>query len=101
MHGGTCPLLAASLDFQLLHVDVRVLLRVDGWPQSGGDCMAASYTGGKKGGVKFKHIQVWRGEQKSLQNNATCSSRKPFFLLKIMFSFWGELFFNKTPPHTY
>lgn len=20
---------------------------------------------------------------------------------KIMFSFWGELFFNKTPPHTY
>lgn len=33
---------------------------------------------GKKGGVKFKHIQVWR-EQKSLQNNATCSSRKPLF----------------------
>lgn len=48
MRGGTCPLLAASLDFQLLHVDVRVLLRVDGWPQSGGDCMAESYTGGKK-----------------------------------------------------
>lgn len=78
MRGGTCPLLAASLDFQLLHVVVSVLLRVDGWPQSGGDCMAASYTAGKKGGVKFKHIQVWR-EQKSLQNNATCSSRKPLF----------------------
>lgn len=46
---GVCLLLTADLDFQLLQVDVRVLLRVDGWPQSGVDCKEVSYTERKRG----------------------------------------------------